>query len=69
MVVVFAVGGAFSELYLAGLGGRGADPIQQAQPTLSVCVGDLAPGRMPGQAADREAFLVLLPAAEERNFT
>lgn len=59
----------FQSVYLAGVGARGTDPIQQAQPTLGVCVGDLASRRMPGQAANREAFLVLLPAAEARNFT
>lgn len=55
--------------YLAGVGARGADPVQQAQPTLGVGVGHLAARRVPGQTANREAFLVLLPAAEARNFS
>lgn len=54
-------------VYLAGVGVGGAESVQQAQATLRVCVGDLAPGRMPGQAADCEAFLVLLPAAQMRH--
>lgn len=51
----------FSEPHLARVSG-GADAVQQAQPTLGVRVGDLSAGRMPGQAANGEAFLVLLSA-------
>lgn len=53
--------------YLGDVGvGWGAESVQQAQASLSVCVGDLTAWRMPGQTAHREAFLMLLPAAEKR---
>lgn len=45
---------------------RGAvrgESVQQAQTALGVGVGQLAAGRVPGQAADSEALLMLLPAA------
>lgn len=54
-------------VYLAGVSVGGAESVQQAQATLRVRVSDLAPGWMPGQTADREAFLMLLPAAQTRH--
>lgn len=44
-------------------GARGGDAVQQAQATLRVCVGKLSARWVPGQAAHREALLMLLPAA------
>lgn len=54
----------FCVQYLAGVGvGRGgAQTVQHAQAALRVCVGDLTAWRVPGQTADCEALLVLLPA-------
>ncbi|TNN39121.1 hypothetical protein EYF80_050716 [Liparis tanakae] len=46
-----------------GGGGGGAQALQQPQAALRVGVGQLAAPRAPGQAAHREALLVLLPAA------
>lgn len=56
----------FSEQYLGGGAGRGAESIQQAQTALCVCVGNLAAGWMPGQTAHCEALFMLLSAAKIR---
>lgn len=55
------------QVYLVGVSVGCAESIQQAQATLRVRVGDLAPRGMPGQTADREAFFMLLPAAQTRH--